>query len=64
VSYTPILTVLRLPQGSSEIVAAYATASGRSVSYGLGMLLNRGLVIHLKGENALVDAIHSLHEER
>jgi hypothetical protein len=54
------LLALRLPQGLSNIVTAYATRSGRSVSHVLGMFLDRGLVIYLKGENALLDAIRSL----
>jgi hypothetical protein len=55
---------LRLPQGFSDIIAAYASASSRSVSQVLGMFLDRGLVIYLKGENALLDAMRSLQEER
>lgn len=54
------LLTLRLPQGLSNIVTAYATRSGRSVSQVLGMFLDRGLVIYLKGENALLGAIRSL----
>jgi hypothetical protein len=54
------LLTLRLPQGLSNIVTAYASRSGRSVSHVLGMFLDRGLVIYLKGENALLDAIRSL----
>jgi len=54
------LLTLRLPQGFSNIVTAYATRSGRSVSQVLGMFLDRGLVIYLKGENALLEAIRSL----
>lgn len=54
------LLTLRLPQGLSYIVTAYATRSGRSMSHVLGMFLDRGLVIYLKGEKALLDAIRSL----
>jgi len=54
------LMTLRLPQGLSNIVTAYATRSGRSVSRVLGMFLDRGLVIYLKGKNALLNAIRSL----
>jgi hypothetical protein len=54
------LLTLRLPQGLSNIVTAYATGSGRSVSHVLGIFLDRGVVIYLKGENALLHAIRSL----
>lgn len=54
------LLTLRLPQGLSNIVTAYAARSGRSVSQVLGMFLDRGLVIYLKGENALLEAIRFL----
>jgi len=58
------LLTLRLPQGLSNIVTAYATRSGRSLSHVLGMFLDRGLIIYLKGENALLDAIRSLGAQR
>jgi hypothetical protein len=50
----------RLRQGLSNIVTAHATKNGRSVSQVLGMFLDRGLVIYMKGENAHLDASRSL----
>ena len=58
------LITLRLPQGVSKIMTAYAQTCGSSPNSMLSMFLECGLIIYLKGENALLETMRSLTQER
>lgn len=55
-----VLLPLRLPRGLCRTITIYADTSGRSRNEVLAMFLERGLIIYLRGQNAMLDAIQSL----
>jgi len=57
--YTELLSV-RLPQGLSRLITAYAELTGQSRNVLVVWLLETGLLIYLKAENAFLEAIRSL----
>lgn len=59
---TELITV-RLPQGLSRIISTYANTKGSSMNNVLGMFLEHGLIIYLKGENAMLETVRSLTSE-
>ena len=55
-----VLLSVRLPQGPSRLITAYADLTGRSRNELIVRFIEMGLVIHLKAENAFLQAIRSL----
>lgn len=58
------LLALRLPRGLCGIITTYASTRGNARNEVLTWFLERGLVIYMKGENALLQTIRSLAQER
>ena len=55
-----VLLSVRLPQGASRLITAYAYLTGQSRNELVVGLLEIGLVTYLKAENAFLEATHSL----
>jgi hypothetical protein len=56
---TELLSV-RLPQGPARLISAYAELTGQSRNQLVTGLLEMGLVVYLKAENAFLEAIRSV----
>jgi hypothetical protein len=57
------LITLRLPQGVSKIMTAYAQTCGSSPNSMLSMFLECGLIIYSKGEKSLLETMRSLKQD-
>ena len=57
------LITLRLPQGVSKIMAAYAQTCGSSPNNMLSMFLECGIIIYSKGEKSLFETMRSLRQD-
>ena len=55
-----VLLSVRLPQGAAQLITTYASLTGQSRNELVIGLLEVGLVMYLKAENAFFEAIHSL----
>jgi hypothetical protein len=55
-----VLLSVRLPQGAAQLITTYASLTGQSRNELVIGLLEVGLVMYLKAENAFLEAIHSL----
>ena len=55
-----VLLSVRLPQGASRLITTYAELTGQSRNELVVGLLELGLLIYLKAENAFLEAIRSL----
>lgn len=55
-----VLLSVRLPQGAARLITTYANLTGQSRNELLVGLLEMGLLMYLKAENAFLEAIHSL----
>lgn len=62
IGQSELLTV-RLPPGLSRTIRDYVNASSMSMNHVLGVFLQHGLIIYMKGENSLLDTIRSLAQE-
>ena len=58
------LLALRLPRGLCGINTTYASTRGNARNEVLTWFLERGLIIYMKGENALLHTIRSLTQDR
>lgn len=58
------LLALRLPHGLHDIITSYATTRGNARNEVLTWFLERGVVIYMKGETALLQTIRSLAQDR
>jgi len=57
------LITLRLPQGVSKFMTAYAQTCGSSPNSMLSMFLECGLIIYSKGEKSLLETMRSLKQD-
>ena len=57
------LITLRLPQGVSKIMRAYAQTCGSSPNSMLSMFLECGLIIYSRGEKSLLETMRSLTQD-
>jgi hypothetical protein len=55
-----VLLSVRLPQGAARLITTYANLTGQSRNEVVVGLLEVGLLIYLKAENAFLEAIGSL----
>ena len=55
-----VLLSVRLPQGAAQLITTYASLTGQSRNELVIGLLEVGLVMYLKAENAFLEAIRSL----
>jgi hypothetical protein len=55
-----VLLSVRLPQGPAQLITTYANLTGQSRNELVVGLLEMGLLMYLKAENAFLEAIHSL----
>jgi hypothetical protein len=58
------LLALRLPRGLCGIITTYASTRGNARNEVLTWFLERGLIIYMKGENALLQTIRWLTQDR
>ena len=58
------LLAIHLPRGLSETITTYASTGGRSRNEVLAIFLERGLILYLKGQNALLETILSFKQEQ
>ncbi|MGB9022894.1 MAG: hypothetical protein WCC94_05605 [Candidatus Bathyarchaeia archaeon] len=57
------LITLRLPQGVSKIMKAYAQTCGSSPNSMLSMFLECGLIIYSRGKKSLLETMRSLKQD-
>jgi len=62
IAQSELLTV-HLPSGLTRTIRVYANTSNMSMNHALGMFLECGLIIYMKGENNLLETIRSLTQE-
>lgn len=55
-----VLLSVRLPQGAAQLITTYANLTGQSRNELMLGLLEMGLLMYLKAENAFLEAIRSL----
>jgi len=58
------LLPLHLPRGFYDVISIYSATTGRSRNATLTMFLEAGYVIYMKGQNTLLETIHSLRAEQ
>jgi hypothetical protein len=54
---------MRLPQGAARLITTYANLTGQSRNELVVGLLEAGLLIYLKAENAFLEVVRSLKLE-
>jgi len=57
------LLAIRLPHGLSQTITTYASTGGRTRNEVLAIFLERGLILYLKGQKALLETIISFKQE-